>query len=513
MSKRPTVLIILDGWGYREESTHNAIAKANTPEWDRLWSTYPHTLTSGSGLDVGLPNRQMGNSEVGHINLGAGRVVYQNLVRVDRAIESGEFFKNAEFNQAIDQLLVTGHALHIMGLVSGGGVHSHLAHIIAAIQLAARRGVKSIYVHAFLDGRDTAPQSAKDYLAELEQAIADVPQASIVSLSGRYYAMDRDNRWERVEKAYHALTEAQAEFIASTPEAGIEMAYQRGETDEFVQPTLVTADKVSAPQIVDGDAVFFMNFRADRARQLTQAFVLDDFAGFARKKIALGDFVTLTEYQAGLPVQVAYKPEKLANVLGEYLSTLGLKQLRIAETEKYAHVTFFFNGGVEEPFVGEDRQLIPSPKVATYDLQPEMSAPEVTKALTTAAESEQYDAIICNYANADMVGHTGNEAAAIQAIEAIDHALKDVVESVQRVGGQLLITADHGNAEQMVNPNTGAPHTAHTNLPVPLLYIGSPAKVVVDDSTLSDIAPTMLQLMGLAIPSEMTGRPIFKVEE
>lgn len=513
MRVKPLVLIILDGWGYRPERRDNAIALANTPTWDKLWQTYAHTFVSGSGEDVGLPGRQMGNSEVGHTNLGAGRVVYQNLTRIDRDIAQGDFNYNTAFNQLIDKLLVTGNTLHLMGLVSDGGVHSHYRHLIALIKLAAERGVKKIAVHAFLDGRDTAPKSAKLYLAEVQKACRAVNIAEIVSVIGRYYAMDRDNRWERIEATYNMLTKAEAPFHAVSVEQAVEMAYERGETDEFVQPTLIADQPEDAVCVQPNDGVCFMNFRADRARQLTQAFVLPALEGFDRDRIPLAGFVALTEYEADLPVSVAYPPEQLVNVLGEYLSQHQMTQLRIAETEKYAHVTFFFNGGVEVPFSGEDRVLVPSPKVATYDLQPEMSAPELTDKLVEAIGSEKYDVIICNYANADMVGHTGQLAAAIKAIEAIDQCLQRVTEALLAVGGEALITADHGNAELMVNEETGQPHTAHTNLVVPLIYVGRPAKVVVDNAVLSDIAPTMLRLLSMSAPKEMTGRAIFEIAD
>ncbi len=509
---KPMVLMVLDGWGHRAEQDNNAIALAQTPNWDRYWAEYTHTFVSGSGHDVGLPDQQMGNSEVGHTNLGAGRVVYQNLTRIDRDIAEGAFAENAVFNDLIGRLSDSGRTLHIMGLVSDGGVHSHYQHMIALIRLAAERGVKRIAVHAFLDGRDTAPQSAKQYLAELEAVCESVGCARIVSVVGRYYAMDRDQRWARVQSAYELLTQAQAPYSAPTVAEAIDMAYARGETDEFVQATVIANSAESAVGIEAEDGVCFMNFRADRARQLTQAFVSPDFTGFSRSLLPLAGFFTLAEYEAGLPVQVAYPPEQLVNVLGEYLSHLGLKQLRMAETEKYAHVTFFFNGGVETPFSGEDRILVPSPKVATYDLQPEMSAPELTDQLVAAIEGQQYDVIICNYANPDMVGHTGNLPAAIEAIEAVDVCLGRVVDALTAVGGEALITADHGNAELMVNPETGQPHTAHTNLVVPLLYVGRSAEVKVTDGVLSDIAPTLLNLIGLSAPEEMTGRAIFAVQ-
>ena len=513
MPIKPMVLLILDGWGYREENADNAINNARKPTWDRLWQTHAHTLISASGQDVGLPGRQMGNSEVGHVNLGAGRIVYQSLTRIDKDIVSGDYQHNVALNAAIDKVLHTGNALHLMGLVSDGGVHSHVDHLLATIRFAAQRGVKHIYVHAFLDGRDTPPKSAATYLQQVEVVCEEVGVAQIASLVGRYYAMDRDNRWERVELAYDLLATGKADYVAATAEAGVQAAYDRDETDEFVQPTVIAKSAEHAVRIQAGDAVIFTNFRADRARELTHAFVLDPFTGFARQKMALADFVTMTEYEAGLPVNMVYPPEQLKNVLGEYLADQGKTQLRIAETEKYAHVTFFFNGGVEQPFANEDRKLIASPKVATYDLQPEMSAPELTEDLVAAIESKQYDVIICNYANSDMVGHTGNYEAAVKAIEAVDACLARVTTALEKVGGEALITADHGNAEIMRDRETGQPYTAHTNLPVPLIYVGRPAKVVKTDGVLSDIAPTLLHMMGMPIPAEMTGRPIFEPKD
>ncbi len=512
MKVKPLVLIVLDGWGYRPEHHNNAIALAKTPTWDRLWQTYAHTFVSGSGEDVGLPGKQMGNSEVGHTNLGAGRVVYQNLTRIDRDISRGDFDRNIAFNQLIDKLLITGNTLHIMGLVSDGGVHSHYGHLAALIQLAAKRGIKKVAVHAFLDGRDTAPKSANIYLAQVQKVCQAAGIAQIASVVGRYYAMDRDNRWDRIEAAYDMLTTGKAPFHAATAEQAVDMAYQRDETDEFVQPTVIANHLEDALYIKPNDGVCFMNFRADRARQLTQALILPNFNGFQRDRIPLAGFVTLAEYEVDLPVSVAYPPEKLVNVLGEYLSRHNMSQLRIAETEKYAHVTFFFNGGIETPFSGEERILVPSPKVATYDLQPEMSAPQLTDKLVEAIQSDEYDVIICNYANADMVGHTGKLPAAIKAIEAVDRCLQRVTEALLAVGGEALITADHGNAELMVNEETGQPHTAHTNLVVPLVYVGRAAKVLVEDAVLSDIAPTMLRLLHMPIPAEMTGRAIFEVD-
>ncbi|MDO8955179.1 MAG: 2,3-bisphosphoglycerate-independent phosphoglycerate mutase [Gammaproteobacteria bacterium] len=507
---KPFVLIVLDGFGYSDNKEFNAIAAAHKPMWDSLWQDYAHTLISGSGCDVGLPDKQMGNSEVGHVNLGSGRVVYQDLTRLDKEIAEGEFFKNPVLTQAVDSTVASGKTLHIMGLLSPGGVHSQELHIQAMVKLAAGRGATKVMVHAFLDGRDTPPKSAQQSLLDMEALLSSLQVGRVASIVGRYYAMDRDQRWDRVELAYALLTKGQADYHALTAVQGLDMAYARGENDEFVKPTRIGATTESPGTIEDGDALIFMNYRSDRARQLSHAFVDDSFTAFARPdRITLAEFVTLTEYEAGLPATIAYGPQSLKNTLGEYLSDLGLTQLRIAETEKYAHVTFFFNGGVEAAYPGENRVLIPSPKVATYDLQPEMSAHLLTDNLVEAIASQKYDVIVCNYANADMVGHTGNFAATVKAIETLDECLKRVVEALQAVGGEALITADHGNAEKMRDVHTGQAHTAHTSEPVPLIYVGRAAKVLVQDGSLSDVAPTLLHLMGLKIPAEMTGKVIF----
>ncbi len=508
-SAKPIVLVILDGFGHSEEQQHNAIANAKTPHLDQLWQQYPHRLIEGSGNYVGLPSGQMGNSEVGHLNLGAGRIVYQDLSRIQKAIVNEQFFDNAAINRAIDRVQDNNSALHILGLLSPGGVHSHEAHIEAMVKLAAQRNISKLYIHAFLDGRDTPPKSAAASIARLEEQCNHYGSGEIVSLIGRYYAMDRDKRWERIEAAYDLLTQGKAVRHAETAAAGLEMAYAAGENDEFVQATSIHAPDHEAITINDQDAIIFMNFRADRARQITHAFVDSDFSGFARTKTpALCDFVMLTEYEAGMNATCAFEPVSLKNVLGDYLAQHGCKQLRIAETEKYAHVTFFFNGGIETPFPEEERLLIPSPKVATYDLQPEMNAPLLTDKLVAAIASRKYDCIICNYANADMVGHTGNFAAAVKAIEALDDCLGRVADSLKQIGGELLITADHGNAEKMYNEETGQPHTAHTSYPVPFIYMGRPAKMNHAKAALEDIAPTILTLMGLPIPEEMTGSPL-----
>lgn len=505
---KPIVLIVLDGWGYSEDHDFNAISNANTPTWNHLWNRYPHTLIKGSGAEVGLPSGQMGNSEVGHLNLGAGRVVYQEFTRVSRAIRTGSFFTNQTLTDAVDTAIESNKALHIMGLLSDGGVHSHEQHIQAMAKLAVERGAKKVYLHAFLDGRDTPPKSALESIKGMEDTFNELGNGQIVSIVGRYFAMDRDHRWPRVKATYDLITQAKADYQVESATDGLEQAYQRGETDEFVKPTSIVPKGQSPIKVEDGDIVVFMNYRSDRARQITRPFIEPDFSEFEIDNAPkLGRFVSLTEYSSGFDVPVAFPPERLNNVFGEYISKLGLRQLRIAETEKYAHVTFFFNGGNEEPYDGEHRILIPSPDVATYDLQPEMSAPELTSQLVSAIEEGTYDAIICNYANPDMVGHTGNYDATVKAIEALDKHLVKVVDAVLKVGGELLITADHGNAEQMRNPETGQPHTAHTSNPIPLIYIGRPATLL-DNGALSDIAPTMLHLMGIEKPSEMGGDSI-----
>ncbi|EIP2017283.1 2,3-bisphosphoglycerate-independent phosphoglycerate mutase [Salmonella enterica subsp. enterica serovar Enteritidis] len=509
VSKKPMVLVILDGYGYREEQQDNAILNAKTPVMDALWAKRPHTLIDASGLEVGLPDRQMGNSEVGHVNLGAGRIVYQDLTRLDVEIKERTFFANPVLTNAVDQAKNAGKAVHIMGLLSAGGVHSHEDHIMAMVELAAERGAEKIYLHAFLDGRDTPPRSAEASLKKFEDKFAALGKGRVASIVGRYYAMDRDNRWDRVEKAYDLMTLAQGEFQADTAVAGLQAAYARDENDEFVKATVIRAEGQADAAMEDGDTLIF---RADRAREITRAFVNADFDGFARKKVVNLNFVMLTEYAADIKTAVAYPPASLANTFGEWMAKNDKTQLRISETEKYAHVTFFFNGGVEEPFAGEERILINSPKVATYDLQPEMSSAELTEKLVAAIESGKYDTIICNYPNGDMVGHTGVMEAAIKAVEALDNCIEQVTKAVESVGGQLLITADHGNAEQMRDPATGQAHTAHTNLPVPLIYVGEKNVKAVEGGKLSDIAPTMLSLMGMEIPQEMTGKPLFIVE-
>ena len=515
MSKKSTaLLLILDGWGHREATDSNAIAIASTPSWDSLWQQQPSTLIDTSGQSVGLPAGQMGNSEVGHMNLGAGRVVYQSLTRIDKDIKEGEFYENEVLVRAAKLAASSETALHVLGLMSPGGIHSHEDQIMAALELARQRGVRKLYLHAFLDGRDTPPRSA---LASLQRAEAFFQRHGIgrvASLCGRFYAMDRDNRWDRVQSSYRLLTEAKAPFTSASASAGLEAAYQRDEDDEFVQATVIQSDGEAPALIDDGDVVLFMNFRADRARQLTRTLVDDDFDGFERNvRPLLGDFVMLTEYAADIDAACAYPPQVLDNVLGQYLADNQRTQLRIAETEKYAHVTFFFNGGREAPFAGEDRTLIPSPQVKTYDLKPEMSAVEVTDDLVKAIASGNYDTIICNYANGDMVGHTGNFEASIRAVETIDACLSRVVSAIEEAGGHMLITADHGNVEQMLDPETHQPLTSHTNGPVPLVYVGASDLTFTGEGSLCDIAPTLLYLMSMPVPDEMTGKVLLQPSE
>lgn len=503
--KTPVVLIILDGFGYREEREDNAIAHASTPTWKRLWQQYPTSLVATSGLDVGLPDGQMGNSEVGHMSLGAGRIVYQQITRIDKAIMDGDFFENAAYCAAIDKAIAADKAVHILGLLSPGGVHSHQDHIFAMVKMAQQRGAKRIYVHPILDGRDTPPRSAEAYLAEL-QTVCDAHQAQVATVIGRYFAMDRDKRWDRIEQAYRLFTELKADYQADSAADALAQAYARGEDDEFVKATAIKGGAA----IGAGDAVIFMNFRADRARELSHAFVTDGFSGFERgEKLALADFVMTTEYETSLKGAIAYPTESLNNVLAEYVANAGKTQLRIAETEKYAHVTFFFSGGREELYDGEQRILVPSPNVATYDLKPEMSAPEVTDKLVAAIESGVFDVIICNYANGDMVGHTGVFEAAVKAVEALDTSLQRVTDAVLKMNGHCLITADHGNCEQMHDHESHQPHTQHTTGPVPLVYVSNTPREL-KSGRLADIAPTLLHLMGLEQPAEMTGEVLLK---
>jgi 2,3-bisphosphoglycerate-independent phosphoglycerate mutase len=506
-NKKTALLLILDGWGYREQTSSNAIHSANSPVWDSLWSEKPHTLIDTSGKSVGLPPGQMGNSEVGHMNLGAGRVVYQSLTRIDKDIEDETFFSNPALNAAIEKAVTADSALHIFGLMSPGGIHSHEDQIIAMIELAIRNGAPRIFLHAFLDGRDTPPRSALPSLLRAEKTLIGSEKGRVASVCGRFFAMDRDNRWDRVQPAYDMLTQSKAEFRYDNVTAAVEAAYSRDEDDEFVQASLVGSKTDISAKITDDDVVVFMNFRADRARELSHAFLDDKFDGFIRNaRPKLSDFVTLTEYAANLPASCAYPPIALKNVLGEYLADQNKTQLRIAETEKYAHVTFFFNGGREAPFKNEERCLIPSPDVKTYDLMPEMSAFELTDKLVAAIRSRKYDAIICNYANGDMVGHTGDFDAAVKAVEAIDKCLGQILTVVEESGAELLITADHGNVEQMLDEETNQPLTSHTSGPVPLVYVGSSGRQFLSGGSLSDLAPTLLSLLDMEIPSEMTGK-------
>lgn len=496
-------LIILDGIGLRQETDSNAFAAACTPTLDSLFEQYPHSRIATSGLAVGLPEGQMGNSEVGHMNLGAGRVVYQSFTRINKAIADGEFATNPALVTLVDGARRRGGAVHLLGLLSPGGVHSHSAQIIAACRVLAARGIERFYVHAFLDGRDTPPKSAQADIAELEAELARLGKGRIASLIGRYYAMDRDNRWERIEAAHGLIVDGHAEFHAGSAEQALVAAYARGESDEFVKATAIG----QPVKVAEEDALIFMNFRPDRARELCQALVDPGFDAFERSQlIAKQRLLTLTRYSDKLDGPCAFAPESLTNSLGEYLAGLGKTQLRIAETEKYAHVTFFFNGGREQPFAGEERILIASPNVASYDLQPEMSAPELTDCLVEAIQSRAFDLIVCNYANGDMVGHSGSFAAAVKAVEVLDQCLAQVVEASLATGGECLITADHGNVEQMLDAESGQAHTAHTLNPVPLILVSERAgQFKLADGRLCDIAPTLLQLMGLPLPQEMDG--------
>ena len=502
--KKPLALIILDGFGYNPSDYGNAIRAAKTPNLDKLFATCPHTLIGASGMDVGLPDGQMGNSEVGHTNIGAGRVVYQELTRITKSISDGDFFQNEALCGAVENCKKNGTALHLMGLLSDGGVHSHNKHLYGLLELAKRAGLEKVYVHCFMDGRDVPPTSGKEYIEELLAKTKEIGVGKIASIMGRYYAMDRDNRWERVEKAYAAMVYGEGE-TAECPVCAMEKSYAADVTDEFVVP--VVCDKEG--QIHANDSVIFFNFRPDRAREITRTLVDPDFNGFVRKNGFFPlYFVCMTQYDAKMPnVQVAFKPQSLANTFGQYISDKGLTQLRIAETEKYAHVTFFFNGGVEAPCQNEDRTLIASPKVATYDLKPEMSAYEVTDELLARLDSGKYDVIILNFANCDMVGHTGVFEAAVAAVEAVDTCLGKVVDKILSMGGRALITADHGNADQMYEPD-GSPFTAHTTNPVPLLLVGDKDHTLKEGGRLADLAPTMLEMLGLPKPVEMDGKSL-----
>ncbi len=506
--KTPHVLVIMDGIGHREDSKDNAFLAARTPNLTAMKAAHPHSLISGSGEDVGLPDGQMGNSEVGHMNLGAGRVLYQDFTRITKDIRTGDFFEHQVLVDAVEKAKASGGALHIMGLLSQGGVHSHEDHIAAMCELALKRGAK-VYLHAFLDGRDTPPKSAEPSLKRFDNLFAQYPeQGRIATLIGRYYAMDRDNRWDRVEQAYRLLTEGEAVRVVATAVEGLQQAYTAEESDEFVKATRVG----EIAKIQDGDSVVFMNFRADRARELTRAFVEKEFTGFERKVVPqLAKYVMLTRYQATIDAPVAYMPEELQNSLGEYLSKLGKTQLRIAETEKYAHVTFFFSGGREQEYEGETRILVPSPDVATYDLKPEMSAYEVTDHLVEAINSGKYDLLVVNYANGDMVGHTGVFDAAVKAVEAVDVSLGRVYDAVMANQGHMIVTADHGNVEQMQDYQSGQVHTQHTTELVPFIYVGPSSATIVEGGVLADVAPTLLNLMHIAVPEEMHGRNLIQL--
>ena len=511
MSKQVTALIIMDGFGLSTNKDANAVEMADTPNFDRLWSSYPHVPIYASGMDVGLPEGQMGNSEVGHLNIGAGRIVYQEFTRISKAIKDGDFFENKAFLEAIAHVKQHNSKLHFMGLVSEGGVHSHVEHLYALVELAKKQGLSQAYIHAFMDGRDVPPSSGKSTLEAVESKLHELQFGKVASVSGRYYAMDRDKRWDRVQKAYNALVLGEGELADSSVEA-MEQSYQAKETDEFVKPTVILEGGKPIAVIEKNDAIIFFNFRPDRARELTRAFIQPSFTDFERKKGYFPvKFVSMTQYDETFQnITMAYEPQTLANTFGQYISDMGKTQLRIAETEKYAHVTFFFNGGVEVPNPGEDRVLIPSPKVPTYEQQPAMSAPEVTEEAIKGIRSGKYDVMILNFANCDMVGHTGFLNAAIEAVETVDTCLGKVVEAILETGGAALITADHGNAEQMLDYITKEPHTAHTSNIVPFILVDNARKDVMlrGDGRLADLAPTLLDLMKLEKPQEMTGESL-----
>ncbi len=508
-AKKPLMLIILDGWGYREAKEGNAILAARTPKLDQLIEEYPWCFLEASGEAVGLPEGQMGNSEVGHLNIGAGRIVYQDLTRINLSIRKGDFFKNPAFLSAISNAKANDSSLHLMGLVSYGGVHSYMTHIHSLIKLAQQEGLKKVYIHAFLDGRDVPPKAALKDIMELDAFCKENGNAKIATISGRYYAMDRDKRWDRTKLAYDALTIGVAPYKTPDAETAVSEAYERGETDEFIKPTVIT-DSEGKPEAVikDNDSVIFFNFRPDRARQLTWAFVNKDFENFPREKHPKVYYVCMAQYDETLDLPIAFPPEELENVLGEVLSKQGLTQLRIAETEKYAHVTFFLNGGQEKCYEGEDRCLIPSPKIATYDLQPEMSAYEVTEEVIGRIRSGKYDVIVLNFANMDMVGHTGIFEAAVKAVETVDSCVGRIAAALKEAGGVAIITADHGNAEQMENSTTGEPHTAHTSNSVKCIYFGNDEVKALKNGKLCDLAPTLLELLKIRKPEEMTGESL-----
>lgn len=513
MQPTPVILLILDGFGHNEDAADNAVALANTPNLDALNKSYPHTLINASEHYVGLPDGQMGNSEVGHLNMGAGRIVFQDFERINNSIASGEFFKNNALVQALQNLKANNKSLHIFGLLSDGGVHSHINHILSMLKMAAQQGLQRVFIHAFLDGRDTPPISAVPYIAAVEDKIKALGVGKIASVSGRFYSMDRDKRWERVAPAYNMIVNGIGEFTEATASEALHNAYARKETDEFVKCTVIKAPLEAASRLEDGDAVVYMNFRSDRARQLTDAILNEKFDGFERDRVVqLSNFFTLTQHnQNQKKASPIFPATSVPNTFGEYIQNLGLTQLRIAETEKYPHVTFFFNGGEETVFKGEDRIMVPSPKVATYDLQPEMSAFEVTDKLVEAIKSKKYNAIICNYANGDMVGHTGNIHAACKAIETLDICIGRVVEAAKSTGAEVIITADHGNAEQMHDHENNQLHTQHTTNLVPFIYVGRKATLA-NTGALSDVAPTLLAMMGVPQPNEMTGKSLIKFD-
>lgn len=509
MKKKPTVLMILDGYGLSDSLEGNAVKKGKTPVMDRLMREYPFVKGNASGMAVGLPDGQMGNSEVGHLNMGAGRIVYQELTKISKLIEEGDFFENEALLSACANVKENASALHLMGLLSDGGVHSHNTHLYGLLRLAKRQGIDKVYVHCFLDGRDTPPASGKGYIEELEKEMKKIGVGKTATVMGRYYAMDRDNRWDRVEKAYRAMTSGEGEKASEAAEA-VQNSYNQEITDEFVLPTVIEGADPLEGRIKEKDSVIFFNFRPDRAREITRAFCDGRFEGFERGERIKTVFVCFTEYDPTIEnKKVAFAKEGISNTFGEFLSRSGLKQARIAETEKYAHVTFFFNGGVEEPNEGEERILVNSPKVATYDLKPEMSAYEVCDRLTEAIKSKKYDVIVINFANPDMVGHTGVESAAIQAVEAVDECVGKAVEAIKEADGQLFLCADHGNAEQLIDAETGEPFTAHTTNPVPFILVNAdPAYKLKEGGRLADIAPTLIELMEMEQPKEMTGKSL-----
>ena len=508
MSKKPVVLMVLDGYGLNDRTEGNAIALANTPVMDKLMKECPFVKGQASGLAVGLPDGQMGNSEVGHMNIGAGRIIYQDLTRITKAIEDGDFFENKALLAAMDNCKKNDSDLHLWGLLSDGGVHSHITHLYGLLEMAKKQGLSKVYVHAFLDGRDTPPASGKEFIEELEKKMKEIGVGKIASLSGRYYAMDRDNNWDRVQKAYDSLTKGEGVQAEDAVKA-MEDSYAKDVTDEFVLPTVITENGKPVSVVKENDSVIFFNFRPDRAREMTRAFCDDKFTGFDRPFIKT-TFVCFKDYDETIPNKlIAFEKEHIVNTFGEYLAKCGKTQLRLAETEKYAHVTFFFNGGVEEPNKGEDRILVKSPKVATYDLQPEMSAPQVCEKLVDAIKSDKYDVIVINFANPDMVGHTGVQEAAIKAVETVDECVGKAVEALKEVDGQMFICADHGNAEQLIDYETGAPWTAHTTNPVPFILVNADPKYTLrENGCLADIVPTLIQLMGMEQPAEMTGKSL-----